>query len=314
MSSWTGFRRPPRLQPGMTIGVIAPSSAVRDPRLQAGLAAIRARGYQVVTGDMLYNRHGFLAGTDRGRAQEVTTMFGRKDIDAVFCARGGYGACRILEYVDWEIVRSNPKPFVGYSDITSLHLAIERFVGQITLHGPMVTTLGEDLSEEAKDCFWRMLERPEPPGTYSCQGSVMRTLVGGTAEGELAGGNLTLLCSAIGTPEMPDFRERIVLLEDIGEAAYRIDRMLVQLRRSGLLQQASGFVIGTATDWEKEEETTPVIRLEDIWRDHFEPIGKPTITGFPFGHVSSPLTIPLGCRAVLRADSCELTVLEPAVA
>jgi muramoyltetrapeptide carboxypeptidase len=297
----------------MTVGIIAPSSAVRDIRLQQGIEAVRERGYRVVTGDMLYNRHGFLAGTDRGRAHEFTTMFERKDVDAVFCARGGYGACRILEHVDWEIVRRNPKNFVGYSDITSLHLAMERYAEQITLHGLMVTTLGEALSDTARECFWRILEKPEPPGTYDCRGSDIRTLVGGKAEGRLAGGNLTLLCAAIGTPEMPDFRDRIVLIEDIGESAYRIDRMLVQLRRSGLLQQAAGFVIGTATDWDKEEETPPAIRLQDVWRDHFEPLGKPAITGFPFGHVASPLTIPLGCRASMCADSCELTVLEPAV-
>lgn len=307
------FRRPPRLQPGMTIGVIAPASAVRDPNLEAGIEAIRARGYQVETGNGLYNRHGFLAGTDRGRAQDFTDMFARKEIDAVFCARGGYGASRILEHVDWEVVRRNPKPFVGYSDITALHLAMERFTGQITLHGPMVTTLGEGLSAPAEVCFWRMLEKSEPPGAYDSQGADVKTLVSGTAEGRLAGGNMTLLCAAVGTPETPDFRDRIVLLEDIGEPAYRIDRMLVHLRRSGLLHQAAGFVIGTATGWEEEEETPPVIRLEDVWREHFVPLGKPTITGFPFGHIDSPLTLPLGCRASLRADACELTVLEPAV-
>lgn len=307
------FRRPPRLQPGMTIGVIAPASAVRDPHLDTGFEAIRARGYQVETGSGLYNRHGFLAGTDRGRAQDFTDMFARKEIDAVFCARGGYGASRILEHVDWEIVRRNPKPFVGYSDITALQLAMERFTGLITLHGPMVTTLGEGLSEPAKECFWRMLEKAEPPGTYHSQGADVKTLVGGTAEGRLAGGNMTLLCASIGTPEMPDFRDRIVLLEDVGEPAYRIDRILVHLHRSGLLQQAAGFVIGTAIGWEEEENSPPVIRLEDVWREHFVPLGKPTIIGFPFGHIDSPLTIPLGCRACLHADACELTVLEPAV-
>jgi muramoyltetrapeptide carboxypeptidase len=241
-------------------------------------------------------------------------MFARRDIDAVFCARGGYGACRMLDYVDWETVAANPKVFVGYSDNTTLHLALERRLGLTTLYGPVVVSHGgAGLSPTAADCFWRAMGSAEPLGRYDTGGAPIRTLVSGRATGRLAGGCLTLLGVAIGTPESPDFRDRIVLIEDIGDRAYRVDRMLVQALRAGLLQQAAGFVIGTVTGWEKEEKEPPIITLDQVWRDHIAPLGKPAIVGFPFGHEPNPLTLPLGCRAELNADAGTLTVLESAV-
>lgn len=307
----------------MTIGVVAPSSGIPPNRLEKGIAEIERRGYKVVLGDHLYDRYGYLAGMDAARGADLTAMFARKDIDAVFCGRGGYGAARTLDHVDWDAVAANPKPFVGYSDITTLHLAMEQRTGMVTFYGPVVVTHGLDLIEAAASVFWDLLEEPAPLGSYpstitdttaSLGANQPYTLVSGKATGRLAGGCISILAAAVGAPEQPDFESRIVLLEDIGDPVYRTDRQLVQLLRAGLLQKAAGFVIGTVTAWEKQERETPIITIDHLWRDLIEPLGKPTIVNFPFGHEPNPMTMPLGCMAELDADAGTLTVIEAAVA
>jgi muramoyltetrapeptide carboxypeptidase len=307
--------RPPRLQAGLTIGVVAPSSAPRDDRLEKGLAAIGGRGYRFVAGTHLYDRHGYLAGADAGRAADINGMFARPDVDAVFCARGGCAAWRLMDLIDWELVRAHPKPFVGYSDITTLHLGMERCADLATIHGPMVVSIGGGLSESAADCLWRLLEQPEPLGALNTSSAKppVRTLVSGRAAGRLAGGCLSLLASAAGTPYGPDFADRIVVLEDVDDPAYRVDRNLHQLVRACNLGMAAGIVVGTATGWDKDCAEAPAITLDDLWRDILLPLGKPTVLDFPFGHVPNPLSIPLGCMAELDATSRTLTVTEAAV-
>jgi muramoyltetrapeptide carboxypeptidase len=304
--------RPARLQSGMTIGIVAPSSGIRDARLQAAIERIQGRGYEVRLADHLFDQAGYLAGIDANRGRDLTAMFSDADVHAVLCGRGGYGAVRMLDHVDWSVVAANPKPFIGYSDITTLHLAIEHYAPMVSFHGPVVTTLGGSLSDNAESCFWSMLERAEPFGSYN-SGRSVSTLVGGKADGPLAGGCLALLGAAIGTTEAPDFAGRIVLIEDVGERAYRVDRLLMQLLRAGLLQRAAGFVIGTVTGWLEGETCVPPITLDRVWRDYIVPLGKPAILGFPFGHEPDPLTIPLGCLARLDADEGTLEVLEAAV-
>jgi muramoyltetrapeptide carboxypeptidase len=298
----------------MTIGIVSPSSGARNGNLENGIALLESAGYTVAVGDHVFDRHGYLAGMDSARAADFTRMFERREVDAVICARGGYGAARMLPLVDWDVVGANPKLFVGYSDITTLHLAMGRRANLITIHGPMVSSLGGGLSKESKEQFWATLTSREPLGKIDCGEHLPQTLVGGKAAGPLAGGCLALLAAAVGTPDAPDFNGRLVLLEDVDEAAYRVDRCLMQLLNAGILQKAAGFVIGNVTDWEKQEKTAPAILLPDVWRDLIVPLDKPTITGFPFGHEPNPLTLPLGCLAELDADSGSLTILESAVA
>lgn len=300
----------------MTIGVVAPSSALRDERLEKGIALLDGRGFRVARGEHLYDRHGYLAGGDAGRAADLNAMFARPDVDAIMCARGGYGAWRLLDRIDWEAARRNPKLFIGYSDITTLHLALERHANLVTIHGPMVVSHGGGLSDAASECFWRVVGDAAPLGRYDTGDAPVRPLVGGRAEGRLAGGCLALLAAAAGTPEAPDFTGRIVLIEDVDERPYRVDRFLHQLVRACHLDRAAGIVIGTVTDWNKgesDEQPAPPISLDDLWRELVAPLGVPTIAGFPFGHEPNPLTLPLGCLAALDADVGALTVLEPAV-
>ena len=298
----------------MTIGVVAPSSGIRNDRVERGIAVLEEKGFRVAVGDHVFDRHGYLAGIDSARAADFTAMFARKDVDAVFCARGGYGAVRVLPLIDWSAVSANPKPFVGYSDITTLHLALERRARLVTVHGPMVASLGGGLSEASATCLWNILTSSEPMGKVHSGDARIATQTPGKATGRLAGGCLALLAAAVGTPDEPDFRDRIVLLEDVDEAVYRVDRYLAQLLGAGILQQAAGFVIGTVTDWEKQEKDPPEIDLEQVWRDHLGPLGKPAISGFPVGHEPNPLTLPLGCLAEVDADAGTLTLLESATA
>jgi muramoyltetrapeptide carboxypeptidase len=307
-------KRPPALQRGATIGVVAPSGPIPREDLEQGVALLEARGYRVVVGEHVLAGHpscDYLSATDAQRAADLNTMLRRDDIQAILCARGGYGAMRLLDRIDWEAAAQRPKIFVGYSDITSLHTVLNQRCGWVTFHGPMIFALTK-LKPEASDLFWKLLETPEALGTLPAAPEKLTTLVGGAVEGELAGGCLCLLARACGSPDSPDFRNKIVLIEDVGEAVYRADRDLMQLKNAGLLQQAAGFVIGTITRWRQEEADPPTNTPQALWEDYFGALGKPVLTDFPFGHEPDPLTLPLGVRARLDADARTLTLLEPA--
>ena len=308
------MKRPRALKRGDTIGIVAPSGPIPCEELEQGVALLEARGYRVVVGENVLSCHpsyDYLAGTDAQRAADLNAMLTRPEIDAVFCARGGYGAMRLFDRIAWDRIPQEPKIFLGYSDITSLHTALARRCGWVTLHGPMIFALTKQSPGRA-EVHWRLLETPEAFGILPADPESMTTLFGGQVEGELAGGCLCLLARACGSPYAPDFRDKIVLLEDVGEAVYRADRDLMQLKNAGLLDQAAGFVIGNITRWQMEEADPPVNTPQALWKDYFGDLGKPVITGFPFGHESDPLTLPLGVRARLDADARTLTLLESA--
>jgi muramoyltetrapeptide carboxypeptidase len=218
----------------------------------------------------------------------------------------------MLDAVDWACVRANPKVFVGYSDITTLHLALERRAGLRAFHGPMVTTLGQGLSPSALATFVACLTSDKPI-VYRVEAPARaRCLVPGRAEGPIAGGCLSLLCAALGTPDQPDFTGRLVLLEDTDEPLYRADRLLAQLTASGLLDAAAGFIVGTLSNLGRDHEE-PAFDLDDLWSRYLAPLGKPTILDVPFGHVDDPWTLPLGCMAEMDAEECVLATTEASV-
>ncbi len=278
------------------------------------MTAIEARGYCPVVGDHVLARLDdcdYLAGDDELRLADLQRAFADETNAAIFAARGGYGSMRLFPRLDLHPLRVRPRIFVGYSDITSLHLALNLGANCITFHGPNATAL-PSLNPTATDLFWRLIEQPVAFGPLPADTTSVTTLVGGCAEGELTGGNLCLLSHACGSRYAPDFRDRIVLIEDVGEAIYRADRDLTQLLNAGILQRAAGFVIGTITGWRAQEKDPPRNSPDVLWRRLIAPLGKPTIVGFPFGHETDPLTLPLGVRASLNADARTLTLLEPA--
>lgn len=308
------MKKPRALRPGDTIGIVAPSGPIPPADLEQGIAHLQARGYRVEVGEHVLARHpafDYLAGTDAQRAGDLNAMLARTDVQAILCARGGYGAMRLFDRIDWESVPSEPKLFIGYSDITSLHTAIAGRLGWSSFYGPMVGSLMR-LNELSAQVAWHLLEKPEPLGTLPADPAVITTVAEGQVEGRLAGGCLCLLAHACGSGYAPDFRDKIVVLEDVGEAVYRIDRDLAQLKNAGLLDQAVGFVIGHVTRWRQHEADPPNNTPDALWQDYFGALGKPVITGYPFGHEPDPLMIPLGIQARLDADVRTLTLLESA--
>lgn len=311
--------KPPRIKPGDIIGLIEPASASDDPfDLVLVEEAIRAMGLVPKRAPNLLKRYGYLAGQDRERGSDINAMFADKDVKAIFAVRGGWGAARALPFVDWDVVRTNPKFLIGYSDITALHMAIAAKGGAVTLHGPNASSAWGKASVEsfkgiAFDAATPLFENPKATEDRLVQRR-WRTIKirGGKAQGQLLGGNLTVLTALAGTPYLPDFTGAILFLEDIDEAEYRIDRMLTQLGQAGVLKGLAGVVFGQCTNCRNSEGSS--FTLNSILRQHFEPLGIPAFEGAWFGHISDQFTIPQGVLAEIDADAGTLRLLESAVA
>ncbi|MEP0766334.1 MAG: LD-carboxypeptidase [Fimbriimonadia bacterium] len=304
--------KPRHIQPGDRVGIIAPASPVDREQVETGLRLLEDRGYVPVLGEHLWERDGYLAGPDEHRAADIERMFADENIRAVICARGGYGVARALDHLDTSVIAENPKLLVGFSDVTMLHLACQAEADLVTLYAPMLITFSVQRPAWVAEMWFRAMEVPEPLPTLPVEG-VASCLTPGTTEGIVLGGCLCLLTDSIGTPYEPDTAESILLLEDVDEQPHRVDAMLQHLKQSGLLGPAEGFVVGemTRTD-EKPDPGIGVRSAESIVTDHLGSRGVPTVTGFPCGHMSAPLTLPLGIRARLDAEAGTLTYLESA--
>jgi len=313
--------RPPKLMPGSRIALIAPAGPLleRDDLTRAE-ALCRALGYEPMLGKNAYNRHGYLAGTDDERLFDLNRALQDPSLGAVWCIRGGYGVTRLLERVDFDAMARRPKPLIGFSDITALLNAVTRAAGVVTFHGPVARASMPAFSREH---FERVLTRaespgrlgrlPEPAGVLVPQEHRIVTLQGGTAEGPLAGGNLTLLQCLIGTPWFPDLTGAILFIEDVGEHLYRVDRALAQLRTIGALQRLAGVVVGRFTELVRAGRDG-ALGFDQVLTTYFAPLSIPVAYGFPIGHIDAQWTLPLGVRARLDADAGEVELLEPAVA
>ncbi len=306
-----------RLSPGDTIGMIAPSGPARHPDdVNKGIAMVEAMGFKVVVGDSCWEKRGYMAGTDETRAADIHAFFEDEAIDGIFCMKGGDGAPRLLDRLDFDRIARHPKAFVGYSDITSLHLALTQRCGFMTFHGPMPVSdfIWPGFGNYERDSLLKALTGGEPMGEIAnAEGAdPLETLVAGVAKGRLAGGNLALICGLMGTPFEIDTRDKILLIEDVDEANYRVDRMLTQLRLAGKLEQAAGIAIGQFTDCEPQDadKTFP---LTEVLADILVPLGKPILSNLCFGHGPRKATLPLGAMALLDADAKRLAVTEAAV-
>ncbi len=313
------FIRPRKLSLGQTLGIIAPASAPPDAKaLDRALDVLKHLGYRIKLARNVHNRHGFLAGTDRERGSDLMRMFTDKKVDAVLCVRGGYGTARLLPLLDYKVIAANPKIFVGFSDITSLHCAFLTKAKLISFHGPMMVSdfSREELSQFAVKSFLETLSGQGGAFVKGYSGNTVKVLRRGVARGRLVGGNLAVLCTLLGTPWMPTLKGRILFIEDIGELPYRFDRMLTQLLNCGLLQQVAGVAIGLNVDCEDPKaKVTMEYRqsLEDVLRERLLPLNVPVVTGLPFGHVPENGTLPMGVKAELDADCGELNFAEVCV-
>jgi muramoyltetrapeptide carboxypeptidase len=312
--------RPPRLAAGARIALVAPAGPLleKDDLTRAG-ALCRALGYEPVLSPGAGRHYGYLAGTDRERLEELNAALADPAIDAVWCIRGGYGTTRILHQVDFAALARRPKALVGYSDITALLIGAVVRAGVVAFHGPVARAAMPAFSRAH---FERVLARAEPAGRLGRlpQPDVLLplenrivTLAGGTAEGPLFGGNLSLLQCLLGTPFCPDMDGAILFLEDVGEDLYRVDRMLAHLRAAGALDRLAGVAIGRFTELERRG-ADGALGLEEVLETYLLPLGIPVAHGFPVGHIDDQWTLPLGVRARLDADAGDLELLEAAVA
>jgi muramoyltetrapeptide carboxypeptidase len=297
------FAAPAALHPQDRVAVIAPASSFDRASFEAGLAVIGAR-YAVQHGAGIFQRHRYLAGDDERRLTELMAALADPGIRAVFCARGGYGATRLLARLKSQVVPSPAKPLVGFSDITAVHLWLQSR-GVMSIHGPVLTQLGRLPGSTAAKLF-TLLESSSP----APQLGGTATYCEGVAEGPLLGGNLSVFTRLLGTPFMPELAGAVLLLEDQGERPYRLDRMWTHLQLAGVFERIAGLVLGSFTGC---EEPDAPYSSADVLRELAAATGLPCAAGFPVGHGEVNEPVPLGVRVRLDAGARTLTFLEPAV-
>jgi muramoyltetrapeptide carboxypeptidase len=295
----------PAIPAAARVALVAPAGPLKIPAdLDRAIENVRSFGWEPVVGDHARARHLYFAGTDAERLADLNTALRDDRIDAVWCLRGGYGAMRLLEGVDYDALRRRPKTVIGYSDITALHCAIAVRSGLASIHGPTARTNLTPFTERSLRAA--VTRTGEPCG----EAPKAQTIVPGRARGRLVGGNLALLMSLHGTPFQPDYDGAILVLEDVNEAPYRIERMLLQLRLSGALHRCAGIAYGSFTNTsETEDKTLGGDRsVNDVLREAAEIVGVPAICGIPMGHIANQWSFPLGAEAELDADQKRLTV------
>jgi muramoyltetrapeptide carboxypeptidase len=313
--------KPERLQYGDTIGIVVPASAPPDPAdIDRSVALLERLGFKAQVAPNAHKRWGFLAGTDRERASDLMKLFTDRRVKAIMCLRGGYGTARLLPLLDYGTIRANPKVFIGYSDITSLHGALLVKSKLVSFHGPMLSSdlIKKDLPDFTLQCLRKTLMQPFAPCSVldGYKKKTVKVLRRGVARGPLMGGNLSLLCAALGTPYRPSFKGRILFLEDLDELPYRFDRMLTQLLNAGLLQQVAGIAIGmnqNCNDPKASHAREYRQTLEDVFRERLLPLKVPVVAGLPFGHTPLNATLPVGVRVILDGEKGDLVIAEAAV-
>lgn len=299
----TALVRPSLLCKGDRIGIIAPGGPVTRDELEAGMRFLESRGHFIVSGSHLYETRGYLAGDDEDRLEDLHGMFRDPDVKAILCARGGYGTLRLLDRIDYPLIRRNPKIIAGYSDITALLLALHKMSGLVTFHGPMVKDLATNDSRNMASLL-DLMGSPDPLAR-DLQGTLC--LRPGRAAGPLLGGNLSLLCHLVGTPYMPSLKGAILFIEDRGEPLYRIDRMLTHLRLSGLLQDLAGLAAG------QFEECGDASAINGLLEETTSDTGIPVVVGLPLGHGRTNLPLPMGVKASLDTERMTLSLSESCV-
>ena len=298
------IRRPARLKPGARIGIVAPAGPYDDETFGRGVRVLEKMGFEVFVPPQLLEAKGYLAGSDRRRAQFVNELFADKSIDAVMCARGGYGSIRILPLLDYPTLADNPKVFIGFSDITVLLNVLNNRCGMATFHGPVVTSLA-DSSDESRIALLQAVSSDTGCEVKVPGGTAVK---GGSGTGAVCGGNLTTLCHLVGTPYVPSFTNKILFLEDRAEAPYRIDRMLVHMKLAGCFENLAGIVLGSFEDCGSMES------ILNIVSEIFAPYPIPILAGFDAGHGKNNITIPVGVEATLDADRHILSYRQAATA
>ena len=316
--------KPKRLAPGDTVALVSPANATFNTvDLEIARESLQALGFKVRNSEHMMERHGYLAGEDKARAEDINKAFADKSVAAVHAIRGGWGSARLLPHLDFDTIKRNPKVMIGYSDITALLLSIHAKTGLVTFHGPIGLGRWDPYSLEY---YKRVLFNGEQVTYTNKQGiSAERnaltqveyrtqTITPGKARGRLLGGNLTVLTTILGSPYLPDWDDAILFCEDVHEELYRIDRMLTQLKLAGVLGKIKGFVFGGCSECGPGDGNYGALTLEEIFKDHIKPLGVPAWQGAMIGHAQPQWTLPEGAQVEIDATAATITLLESPVA
>lgn len=310
------FIKPARLKNGDLIGLISPASSPEEQNaIERGVRYLRGIGYQVEVGKNAGKYHGYLAGTDEERLDDLHYMFKKKDVKAIICLRGGYGASRLIDKINYKLIKSNPKIFVGYSEITSLQVAMLQKTGLITFAGPMIyPDFYENISPFTEEFFWRILTSNKKIGRLKYpENQKLPAIVTGTTSGKIVGGNLSVLHALIGTPYFPNLKDKILLLEDIKELPYRIDRMMNTFRQTNVFKVIRGIILGRFVDCFEHDPVKKTLTLGEVMEDYLGKLKIPIVYSFPHGHIKDKLSVPIGLHVKLNASKGFIEYSESAV-
>ncbi|OGU76349.1 MAG: LD-carboxypeptidase [Ignavibacteria bacterium RBG_16_34_14] len=308
--------KPKRLKKGDLIGIISPASAPNDLfKIEKGVSYLEGLGYEVKVGKSSGISRGYLAGTDVQRIEDLHEMFRDKEVKAVICTRGGYGSPRLLDKIDYKLVARNPKIFVGYSDITALQMAFLEKANLLTFAGPMLAVdFYNSISHFTEEMFWALLTSSKKFGRIKFPGSErIFPVVKGVAKGRLIGGNLATFLSLAGTQYFPELKNRILLLEEVNEAPYRVDRMLNHLRLLGVFKKISGLILGAFTDCNEPDPDKKTLTTGEVIADYVDKLDIPVVYNFRHGHVTDKVTVPFGVNIRVNASRSIVEITESTV-
>ena len=308
--------KPAKLKTGDVVGIIAPASAPVDPtKLENGIRYIEKNGYRVELGKNVSKINGYLAGTDQERADDLNSMFKNKDVKAIICLRGGYGASRILDKINFKLIRSNPKILVGYSEITALQMAILQKTGLVTFAGPMIATdFGNGVTSYTEDFFWRIVSSNKKIGRLKYpDNDKLVAITKGSASGRIIGGNLSVFAALTGTEYFPELKGRILMFEEVDELPYKVDRLLNQLRLLKLFKQIKGIILGRFVDCIEHDTSKRTLTLGQVMEDYMKDLKIPVLYTFPHGHIKDKVTVPFGINIKMNASKGFVEYLESAV-
>ena len=312
--------KPKALVKGDLVGLITPGSFIDDEGLQKAINNIESLGFRVLLGENIRKSRGYNAGTKQERVGDLHSMFSNEEVKAVWAVRGGYGCSGILSLIDFDLIKSNPKIFIGYSDITVLLISIYKKTGLITFHGPVAAS---DFTNYTKENVLSVLTSTIPNQRLfpsqenriiadSNENYKLRNINKGDAEGVLIGGNLTLITSLVGTEWAINYQDKVLFLEDVGEAPYKIDRMLIQLNQSMKLSRTKSVLFGVFTSVNKPKDELS-LSLKQTLNDNIKDIGIPSTYGLSIGHIDNMLTVPIGVKAKFNYKDYSIELLENTV-
>lgn len=308
--------KPKKLVNGDLIGIISPASSPDElSKIEKGVRYFEKLGYRVKVGKNVGSQRGYLAGSDEQRLEDLHEMFGDKEVKAIFCVRGGYGSGRLLDKIDYSLIKKNPKIFVGYSDITSLQMAFLKKCGLVTFAGPMVAVdFHSKVDPFAEENFWNILTNSRIIGKINNpENESFYILSKGRGEGKLVGGNLATLVSLLGSPYLSNFKDSILLLEEVGESPYKIDRMFNHLKLNNVFNDVNGIILGRFVDCYEEDQLKKTLTLNEVIGDYFAQLNIPVFYNVKHGHIPENLTLPYGINCKINTSYGFIEFTESAV-